>query len=180
LEFVGKQLSSLTASVWIGEVDCFKIFALCPNLVNLQIDTDANGFLLQSAFEKHVCSKNFHKLETISIGSDYVMPESLFKLIFEAPCIRKIKMPIVMKKENCELLQCVVQSRLQNLEDVRLDLVLAPGCTLEDLGLMVKWLVCGAPNLKQVAINPSDTHFQAKWAAAQPGAFKFLKLLKSH
>jgi len=50
------------------------------------------------------------------------------------------------------------------------------GCTLEDFELLVKWLVCRAPNLKHF-----DTiwvqEISEKWSEEQTGAIKFVELL---
>jgi len=62
-------------------------------------------------------------------------------LIFEAPHIKEISLPILLKKEDCEIIHGVINSRHLKLKDVDLSVQLGSGCTLDDVGLMVKRLI---------------------------------------
>jgi len=110
------------------------------------------------------------------------LPADLLKLIFEAPSIELIKFSdFYLEKEDCIWLRDLVEGRFQNLEEVCFfNMRMEHGCTTEDLGLMVKWLVCGAPKLKEFNVNFDSTlnpRASELWLLQQPCADKLIDLI---
>jgi len=187
LEFFGKQLTSLTCVTGDqSDFDCFKIVHFCPNLIKLCILLENPKKTVDSKFRELVSSRNLRCLESVTFGSIFhetVLPQGFLKFIFEAPAIEEINIRrYSLKKEDCRLVDDFVEGRFQKLEYVFFnDLQLEPGCTYDDLGLMVKLIVCGAPNLKQVVIDwepISATTELFAWKEYPNGAKKFVQLLK--
>jgi len=189
LDLIGSQLSSLKVKMEIVYVDYFRIFYSCPNLVEVTLVIDAEQ---RSEFRERVDCSHVHHLEEVTFGYNefcetWEMPAGLLSLIFQAPRIRMIDIyRFVLPREDCVWLRDVVEGRFQRLQAVSFaGLLLAPGCTVDDFALMVKFLVCGAPNLHYFQIvggwdNETDADFDETWCGGhEHSAIKFLDLLPS-
>jgi len=174
--------------------DYFKLFYFCPNLkrADLFIETGSVTPIDNSQFKELVTVNNFSHLETIIGGLFYrgcpqlILPAGLMSLIFQAPLIERVTFGYVtLRKEDCVFLSNVVEGRFKNLEMVSFfKTQLEPGLTLDDVGNLVKSLVCGAPNLFSIEIGwyndddyPEDNHIE--WLMEQTAAIKFMDLLPS-
>jgi len=199
LELIGTQLFNLRIKLSNhgsdNAVDYYKLFYLCPNLkdASLHIKTGSVTAFENSPFKKLVTVKNFWRLESIMGGfflndvQRLILPAGLISLIFQAPFIRSIQFGYInLRKEDCELLSNVVEGRFKNLQFVFLyKPQLEPGLTLDEVGNLVKSLVCGAPNLLTIKItwyNDDDDpeHKKTRWLTEQSDAIKFIKLLPYH
>jgi len=150
LDLVGSQLSSLDVQMHLVDVDYFRIFYLCPNLVKFELLSDAEE---DSAFKERVNRNHVHCLEEVVLGYNqnitWKMPAGLLNLIFQAPNIRMIDVDCFsLTKEDCVCLRDVEEGRFQRLQEVSLvDISLEPECTIDDFAQTVKFLVCSAPKL---------------------------------
>jgi len=178
IEFFGKQLTSLT---FVGDdpsdFDFFKVVHLCPNLAKLCIHFRKRQSQVKcSKFQERVSSKNFEHLESFTCDID--LPDGVLKSIIYAPLIKIIKVAdYTVRKEDCKLV-LDDEARFKRLEHVEFRrLRKGPGCTLDDLGLMVKLLVCGSPNLKVVDMQSDVSDVDLNQDPT--GANKFVKLLKA-
>jgi len=182
LKLIGKQLSEL--HLFRQEtVDLFQVFHLCPNLI--RFFTSASSTVGNGRWKEKVSSENFRRLEVISYLPDemkHAFPASLLKMILLAPFITKVTLAQVsLGKKDCGWLRGVDEGRFQKLESFELRcLSLGPGCTMEDLGLMVKWLVCGAARLRKLTLEwccSLDDSAHDKWEEEQKAAVEFIELL---
>jgi len=190
LELIGTQLSYLFLSSGKVEDDLyFKIFHLCPNLVkvDLTIDTIENPPI--SKYKELVSDKNFLRLEEFKCGySDnecFTLPAGFFSLVLQAPLLRIVDVEFwSVTKEDCVWLRDVEEGRFQRLEKVSLwSLNLADGCEMDNFGQMLKFLVCGAPNLKRIEMNFDlrfDPDYFDDWNVGQAGVIKCVELLDSY
>jgi len=181
LELIGTQLSELEIKDY--QTDLAKIFHLCPNLVIFwsMITTKVQSEETNFKFTELISSHNFRRLEHFYI-SPLKMPAGFLKLILNAPPIESVSVnPLYLKMEDCVWLRDVVEGRFQRLKWLEFsNVVLEPGCTMDHLGLMVKFLVCGAPNLKKVEMHFIEDRRPTlfyKWLNEQPGANKFMELV---
>jgi len=185
LDLVGTQLSSLDVEMHFVDVNYFRIFCSCPNLVNAKLLMDAEA---DSEFKELVDSSHVQHLEKVKFGynehKSWQMPAGLLSLIFQAPKIRMIDIRnFSLSKEDCVWLRDLEEGRFQRLQEVNfLDLTLEPGCTLDDFALTVKFLVCGAPKLQHFRLflgidYANFIDYNEHWCAELPDAIKYLDLL---
>jgi len=184
LELIGEQLSHL--SVTMSNVNVFLlmygIFHFCPNLVKVELELESITNSPAILFQELVSAKNFLCLEEFHCGymnPDMTLPAGILKLILQAPLIRNIHVEYFsLTMEDCIWLKDVIEGRFQRLETVSFEsLRLAPGCKIEDLGQIVKFLVSGAQKLSSFQIDWDDLDCREDWNEKQPGVIKFLELL---
>jgi len=189
LELIGQQLSDLSVAMTVsGVIDFFKIFHLCPNLTELCVFASDDGLVDNYKLKKLVTSKNFRRLEVFQFISlsqtSSAMPAGLLKMVLQAPSIKKLQViNFSLNKKDCDWLSGVDKARFQKLEEIFFKSVkLETLGTMKDLGRMVKWLVCGAPNLKSVQFL-WDLYWYpfayAMWSRDHERAGEFIKLLNS-
>jgi len=188
LELVGHQLSNLYFDLTVlenrdGKFDLYKILFLCPNLVEIvhQICDESVGPVFNSKFQELVTKHNFRRLRKVALvfeGNE--IPEGLLELIVQAPLIKIIHFyNFEIRKEDCQLVRDVVEGRFRQLEKVIFErLNLAPGCSFQDVGLMVKNFVCGAPNLQSICVDWGRVvELENLWKIREVQAIKFMDMV---